>query len=184
MVPLDYILAVALLTAPIERSALPALPEHVCLMPTLREVVRGWELLDPREGKYVLVQPDDLVADVCLLQGRYQELMDAPPVSDAQRFPCREAVCEMLTFNRAYHRNLAARRDALGSGMGDLDCTLDETDQLYRLWDLVRDARSECYYISVRRAALLALKRTLGPDDYNRGVMPPHVPVWRFRKQD
>ncbi|MFO0927059.1 MAG: hypothetical protein U0736_08450 [Gemmataceae bacterium] len=183
MVPLDYVLAVAVLVAPLDSTDPIPLAEHACLMRAMREVAQGWEILDRREHNYVLLRADDFAADAHLLRKRYHELADAPPVSDAGRFPSRELACELLTFNRAYHRGLSVRRDSFGER--DALCeALREADELYRLWDLVRDARSECYYVSVRRGALLALRQALGDVDYHRGVMPPHVPVWRFERRD
>jgi hypothetical protein len=143
-----------------------------------------WELLDPREADYFLAKPADFDQDLQLLRRRYRDLADAPLASDALRFPGREAACELLTFNRAYYQALKERREALGTAAGELDRAIEEVEQLYRLWDLVRDARSECYYVSVRRQALLALRQALGPEDYYRGAMPPHVPVWRFDRRD
>ena len=57
---------------------------------------------------------------------------------------------------------------------------LKETDCLYQVWDSVRDARCEYYYITVRRQALKKLHPLLGPDAYAGGEWPPHVPLWRF----
>lgn len=183
MVPLDYVLAVAVLTAPLDPTEPVGLAEHACLLPALRQLAQAWEVLDPREHNYVLVRAEDFAADAQLLRKRYHELADAPPVSDALRFPSRELTCELLTFNRAYHRGLSVRRDSFGE-RAELCQALREADELYRLWDLVRDARSECYYVSVRRGALLALRQALGAADYNRGVLPPHVPLWRFERRD
>ena len=89
----------------------------------------------------------------------------------------------MLSFNRAYHHTLAVQKEALGSRDG-VDDALAEADQLYRVWDAVRDAKSEFYYVSVRREALARLRQAIGPEDYARGVLPPHVPVWRFPQRD
>lgn len=184
MVPLDYVLAVAVLTAPIDQGKPSTLAEHACLGRALAEVALHWEILDPREARHFFHRPDDFISDLALLRRRYQELNDAPLVSDAQRLPGRETASELLAFNRAYHRTLTMRRDALGGMQDDLDTALCEVDQLYRVWDLVRDARSDCYYVSVRRHALLALRQTLGPAEYYRGQLPPHVPVWRFSRVD
>lgn len=184
MVPLDYVLAVVVLTAPLENADPQCLAEHRGLMRTIRQVAEDWEILDRREHNHLLARPEEFSADVRLLRKRYHELAEAPPVSDALRFPCRELTCELLTFNRAFYRSLAVRRDALGSGPNNLDQALAEADQLYRVWDLVRDARSECYYVTVRRGALLALRQVLGEADYHRASLPPHVPVWQFARQD
>ncbi|MFO0929892.1 MAG: hypothetical protein U0736_23180 [Gemmataceae bacterium] len=57
-------------------------------------------------------------------------------------------------------------------------------DELYRLWDPARDARSECYEQERPSAAqgTGCCGRALGDVDHHRGVMPPHVPVWRFER--
>jgi hypothetical protein len=182
MLPLDYVLAVAVLTVPGGCDEGEVLHEHVCLARSIRAVALHWEILDPREARYVLVGAGDFVADLRLLQRRYHELADAPPVIDSLRFPARELVCELLAFNRAYHTNMTRRRDALGKSRPELEDALTEADQLYRIWDLVRDAGSEFYYISVRRQALAALREAIGRQDFYSGVLPPHVPVWRFAR--
>src|SRR5262249_43280004 len=58
-----------------------------------------------------------------------------------------------------------------------------EADQLDRLWDAVRDARSDCHHVSMRRQALRALRDTIGPAAYFWGALP-HVPLWRFARLD
>jgi hypothetical protein len=158
--------------------------EHACLARTVKEVALFWEVLDAREAPLFFRKPGDFSADAQLLRKRHQELADAPPASDAQRFPGRETACDLLTFNRAYHRALKQRREAIGGQQGELDEAIQEVEQLYRVWDLVRDARSDCYYVSARRQALLALRQTLGHADYYQGMLPPHVPVWRFARRD
>jgi hypothetical protein len=141
-------------------------------------------VLDAREAALFFRKPRDFSADVQLLRKRRQDLADAPPASDALRFPSRETACDLLTFNRAYHRALKQRREAVGGQQGDLDDAIQEAEHLYRVWDLVRDARSDCYYVSARRQALLALRQALGAEDYYQGLLPPHVPVWRFARRD
>ena len=61
---------------------------------------------------------------------------------------------------------------------------LQETDQLYQIWDTVRDARCEYYYVTVRRQALKRLREALGDEAYFSGRLPPHVPLWRFQQID
>jgi hypothetical protein len=184
MMPLDYVLAVAALTATGGWEEGDRLHEHACLARPVRTVALHWEILDHREARSVLGRPDDFAVDLQLLRRRYRELVDAPPLVDCMRFPGRELVCELLAFNRDYHARMTRRRDAEGKDRTELNDAVAETDQLYHIWDLVRDARSEFYYVSVRRQALAALREALGWSDYYRGVLPPHVPVWRFARMD
>jgi hypothetical protein len=57
---------------------------------------------------------------------------------------------------------------------------MKETDKLYQIWDAVLDARSEYYYVTVRRKALKRLQELIGERNYFYGRLPPHVPLWRF----
>lgn len=183
MVPLDYMLAAALLMLPPSCDNAPALSEHTCLAATLRVLAANEECLDQREESYLFRRPEAFSADLALVQRRRRELSAAPALSDVERFAPRNLVVEWLAFNRAYRKTLVLRRDA-GDPDPEIEQALREVDQLYRLWDLVREARSCCYYVSVRRQALLALREALGPEDYHTARMPPTVPVWRFRLRD
>jgi hypothetical protein len=61
---------------------------------------------------------------------------------------------------------------------------MQETEHLYQVWDTVRDARCDYYYVTVRRQALKKLRKMLGVDDYYFGKLPPPVPLWRFQEID
>jgi hypothetical protein len=184
MVPLDYVLAVALLTAPAGPPEGDSLPEHACLIRPMQSLALQWEILDPRETRCVLAGPGAFEADLRLVQRRHRELADAPPLIDSKRFPVREVACDLLTFNRAYHTHATLVRDSEGKARPELAAAVAETEQLYHVWDLVRDAGSDCYYVTFRRQALAALREAIGRSDYARGVLPPHVPVWRFDRRD
>jgi hypothetical protein len=181
----DLILAAALLTgsAPAELQAPTA--AHT-VFPTARfallSLALEWEILDPRETRYVLTRPDDLSSDLKMLQGRYQDLIDAPPLADAQRFPDRAIVNELLVFNRAYRSYVELRQPTEMAHLNDLRAVQREVDYLYQVWDAVRDARCEYYYVTVRRQALKRLRELLGDEAYYKGDLPPHVPIWRFRE--
>jgi hypothetical protein len=201
MIPLDYVLAAALLAAPPGPGPCPgplpgARPGAVQgpaeekvgeglypLAPTLAVLAQHAEVMDRREN-YLLSDPDEFVSDVCLLRRRMRLLADAPPLHDWRRFPERGVVSEFLEFNRAYLRHLEQRLAIEGTRRDELAEAIEETEQLYRIWDAVRDAGSECYYVTVRRTALLHLLQALGPDDYYGGKLPPHVPLWRFSRSD
>jgi hypothetical protein len=59
-----------------------------------------------------------------------------------------------------------------------------ETDRLYQVWDAVRDARCDYYYVNVRRQALERLRELVGDEAYYSGDLPPCVPLWHFRPAD
>src|SRR6476659_3289007 len=111
MFPLASVLAVALLaTAPDcsevlladKEEAADAYDAFVTVRPVLQAVAVEWELLDPRETRYVLSRPEAFTGDLKLLRRRYGELHDAPPSQDCMRFPDRALINELLKFNREY----------------------------------------------------------------------------------
>jgi hypothetical protein len=177
----SYVLAAALLTTPPD---VPEPPIDAEEWPAVQEALQAlaveWEILDPREVRYVLARAEDFENDLNLLRRRYQDLHDAPKLLDCQRFPDRGAVNDLLTFNRAYRRYLDARQAMEQDRSACVRAALKETDWLYQVWDSVRDARCEYYYITVRRQALKRLKTMLGEEAYTGGELPPHVPLWRF----
>lgn len=180
----DLLLAAALLggAGPIDLNDSPALRER---FPTLRAaltvIALDWEVLDPRETRYVLARPEDLHSDVAMLRRRVVELSDAPPLSDALRFPDKAYINELLSFNRAYRNEMDARAPLETVYLSELRTVQREIDELYAIWDTVRDARCSYYYVTVRRQALKRLKEQLGNEAYERGDLPPAVPIWRFQ---
>jgi hypothetical protein len=177
MVPLDHVLALAVLIAPAWGDEPFCAPEHACVWRTVQQIALSLELLDPREARYVLSRHGDFDVDVLLVRRRAAELRDAPPVADAWRFPPPEMTCRHLSHNRTFHRNLSLRRDALGAQPG-FDEALAEAERLYKIHDAVRDACSEFYYVSVRRQALAQVRQLIGEDAYHKGQLPPPTPWW------
>jgi hypothetical protein len=179
----DLLLAAALLTAPV------GTPEQVPTegrWPVVRDAVHKtaieWELMDPRETRYVMATRDDFEPDLNLLRKRYADLADAPKLAECQRLPDRRTVSELLKFNRAYRKYLE-EREVWETDRGDvLQAAIQETDRLYRQWDAIRDAQCDFYYITVRRTALKKLRDTIGAEAFSTGHMPPYVPDWRFAR--
>jgi hypothetical protein len=185
MFPLNYALAAVMLSTPAE----PAEPHDTmdCLAtarPALRNLCLYWEILDPREVRYVLTRAEDFPCDLKLLRRRFADLSDAPPLYDCMRFPDRNLVNDMLTFNRAYKQHLENRQALELSNAWELHEMLLEVDRLFQVWDLVRDTRCDYYYVTVRRQALKKLKESIGDEAYYSGRLPPHVPVWHFARLD
>jgi hypothetical protein len=183
MSPHDLVLAAALLTAP------PGIPEQApppdrwpALQAALHQTAVDWEILDQRETRYVLARVEDYQADLDLLRRRHAELADAPRVADCFRFPDRRLVNELVRFNRAYRKHLETRQVWESDRAEAIRAVVLETDRLYRVWDAVRDARCDFYYVTVRRQALKKLQELLGPDAYTAGELPPYVPEWRFHE--
>lgn len=177
----EYLMAIALLTGPPDGVDSGAAPDHlVALRPQIQHVAVLWEILDPREVRHVLTRPEDFQADLNMLRRRYIELADAPRLCDCDRFPDRATVNDLLTFNRSYRQHIDMRQQLELPRWWELRAILQETDQLYNVWDRVRDARCDYYYVTVRRQALKWLRDTLGEPTYYSGKLPPSVPLWRF----
>jgi hypothetical protein len=185
MFPLDYIMAAALLAAPPEGvDSTPAFDAHFAFCPAVQQLAVDWEILDPREVRFLLVNKEDYHSDMAMMRQRYHDLLDAPPLHDCMRFPPRAAVSEMLAFNRAYREQLEKRRELEHSRATEYQEILQEAERLFRLWEAIRDTRCEYYYVNVRRQALKRVRDTIGEQAFYNGNFPPHVPVWRFQRID
>jgi hypothetical protein len=180
----ELILAASLLsgTAPPEFEDPAALRAN---FPTLRfaliAVAVEWEILDRRETD-VFARAENIVSDLEMVQKRYRDLLDAPPLCDSARFPNRAAIDELLAFNRAYRCSVENRQPMEAVHGGELRTIQEEVDHLYAVWDTLRDAQSGYRYVTPRRLALQRLRELLGAEAYYRGEMPPHVPLWRFQE--
>lgn len=182
MSPSDLFLATVLLSAPVGAIEVPPPPEAWSqLRAALLAVATDWEILDPRECRYVLARPEDFQADLDLLRKRRCELADAPRLTDVHRLPDRSTVDRYLQFNRAYRRHLEGRLSWEGDRAVVLAEAIRETDRLYRLWDAAREARSDQHFVTCRRLALKKYRDSLGPAAYLAGELPASVPEWAFQ---
>jgi hypothetical protein len=177
----DLVFAAALLSAPVGTPE-PVPPE--ARWPSVRAAVHQiavrWEIMDPREERYLMAARDDFEADLNLLRRRYADLADAPALADCHRLPDRATVNDLLRFNRAFRKHLE-QREFWEPDRGDVFReAIREADRCYHQWDAIRDAQCEFYYVTVRRAALKKVRDTIGADAFSTGAMPPYVPVWRF----
>lgn len=182
MFSLNYLLALVLLQGAdfpqlSDNALVPAW--HTLVHKPMVQLALACEILDPREVRYVLAKPDEFVSDLRMLQRRAHDLHQAPFLSDSIRFPERVIVNELLLFNRAYRQHLENCLPLYPNSM-ELRGAREEVEQLYQIWDSVRDARCEYYYVHIRRQALKRLHDMLGDADYQNANLPPHVPVWRF----
>jgi hypothetical protein len=181
----ECVLAMVLLVAPPGSPAPEVTAEE---FPTLQAALHqcgvDWEILDPRETKYVLTRLEDFQADLDLLRKRYHDLKDVPRVSDSVRFPERTAVNEMLSFNRQFRKHLESTSLIESHRANYFGQAMQETDRLYQIWDSVRDARCDFYYVTVRRQAMKKLKMLIGNEAYFSGELPPYIPTWRFQEMN
>ena len=184
MFTFDYLLAAVLLSAPADKDLAVGPEVFGTVGPAVQKLALKWEILDPREVRYVLTRAEDFTTDLKLLRRRQRDLADAPLLSDGSRFPERAVISDLLTFNRAYRQHIDSRQAVEVVHWWELREAVQEADRLYHIWDTVRDARCEYYYVTVRRQALKRLKEMIGEEAYHAGQLPPHVPVWRFQRID
>jgi hypothetical protein len=184
MAPTDLIMAIMLLSAPVGTTEQVPPPDRWPLVQSaIHHVAIDWEILDPRETRYVLVKPEDFQEDMDFLRKRRNDLDDAPKVSESDRLPSRQLVNDCIRFNRAYRKNLETRLMWESDRANVIGEAIRETEKLYKIWDAIRDAKCEFHYITVRRLALNKLKETLGTELYDKGELPPYVPEWRFAER-
>ena len=138
------------------------------------------ELMDDREIRYTLSNPDEWLADIAMIRKRQLDLRYAPNVWEHNRFGFvpRETCSALIQFNRAYVRHLEALRD-LYPGV-NFDEEIAEADELYFAWDALRDSKVGYYFCHIRRAALARVRDRIGAEAFERGEMVPHVPFARF----
>jgi hypothetical protein len=185
MVPSHYILAVVLLSNPPGTIDPPKVASmHAQLARPIQALAVQWQLLDQRELKDILARPEDFLSDLTLVRRRYHDLHNAPAVEDSQRFPDRALVNDLLAFNRAYRQYIDICQPVELVHWWELRVTLQETERLYMIWDQVREANCDYYYVGVRRGALKKLRELVGDEAYYSGNLPPVVPSWRFRSND
>lgn len=134
------------------------------------------EVLDAREAGLIF-RMEASGSDFDLIKERWQQLADAPPVSDALRFPSRTVVLEYLDLNRKY-RNYLERLQWTES----VGAALEETERLHKLWELVWFASTDTSYVCTRREALQALRQQLGDEAYYAARLPTPVPLHRFQQ--
>jgi hypothetical protein len=177
----QWCLAVALLNAPPGSIALADPPAwHAEVGGRVRLLALDWQLLDSRELSYLLADPHEFAKDLKTLQERRRELRNAPLLEECARFPPPRLIEQLIAVNRGFHVELDDRLALDRIHAEELRAALDDTEQLFRIWDTLRDAVSNHYCVNYRRQALDRLRDLLGPQAFYRGDMPPSLPIWRF----
>jgi hypothetical protein len=177
----DLFLAAMLLSAPVGAPEQVPPPERwPAVQAALQQTALDWEILDPRETRYVMAKRDDFQEDLDFLRKRREDLADAPKVTESDRLPERRIVNDFIQFNRAYRAHLETRLAWEADRAGLINEALTETDRMYKLWDAIREAKGEYHYVTVRRLALKRFRDGIGQRAYDAGELPPYVPEWRF----
>lgn len=152
------------------------------LQPALQRWAIDAELMDPREKLYLLAKPGEALADLGNLYQRWLDLADAPSLADCQRLPSRDVAMQMIEFNQTFQSAMIARRDFSMAHYWEYEPVIHESIRLYAVWDSLRDAQSDYYYVTCRRRALKTLRAQIGYGAYYAGVMPFPAPLWAFQE--
>ncbi len=181
MTPSDLLLAAMLLSAPFGTpEQQPSAERWPSIQNALHEKAIEWELLDPREIRYVLAKIEDFQEDLDFIRKRRAELLEAPLIGASNQLPDRRVVNDYIQFNRAYKKHLETRMLWEADRAHMIREALTENERLYKIWDSIREAKSDFHYITVRRQALKKLRESMGTEQFDSGVLPEYVPEWRF----
>jgi hypothetical protein len=154
------------------------------LLAALQKEAVEQEIMDTREQRYMLSRKEDFLYDMKLLQRRREDLVNAPRLVEGNHLPPSAVISDMLAFNRRYKETLEKRQSINLARWWDWQEVIQENDRRYKVWDTVRDARCEYYYITVRRQALERLLKKLGPKKFADGDLPTVVPEHSFTPID
>lgn len=136
------------------------------------------ELVDEREYSYFRVFDWPSLSNQ--LQERFENYDQMPRTGEADRFPDRSAINAFLAVNRQFHADLQRRLAIDLVNEDTINRAISECDQLYQIYDTLRDARCEYYYVTTRRQALQLLKILIGEESFYSGRLPPPYPVWHM----
>lgn len=170
MLPLDYALAVAFLTTPADPTG--DLNYHYSSGYAVKAVCVHWQVLDDSStiwfrGRSV----DPFHSDVRILRGMLAKLQDAPPVTDAMLFPPLDVIEQAVADNRSRQKFLDATAQLELVYAAEVAVLIERNQQLYRMWDAVRDARRLGNGVYMRREGLQRLRNLIGEDAYYRGQL-------------
>jgi hypothetical protein len=176
-----FLLATTLLSAPADSTS-DIVQWQAELAADLRYVAVKWEILDHRDAAHALRDPETFRTELATLQDWNQKLLRAPWLGECSRFPDMQTVNDTILANRIFHGEVTDRMDLNRYHRDELRNILKETDDLFEVWDALRDALSEHYGVTYRRQALERLRELLGDDAFYRGQLPPGLPTWRFTR--
>jgi len=183
MAPSDLLFAAMLLSAPMGTPEPPPTPERWPIVrDALHQTAVEWEILDARETRYVLTKREDFQDDLDFLRKRRADLAEAPRIVEAGLLPDRDTINDYIRFNRAFRKNMELRLAWESDRAAFIREVIDENERLYKIWDAIRDGKSDMHYVTTRRFALLKLRDMIGPEAFAQGAAMPYVPDWRFAR--
>ena len=130
--------------------------------------------------------PNDCTIQTLAREYQEAKIKNYPCLASAYNFNCYGRFCTMpmLQFNQSYQ---AYCRIKMHYNLSDLQYwknALKETEELYKVHDLLDDAFYESFNLFRKRKALCDLRDLIGEKDFYNGILPPCVPIWRFELFD
>lgn len=139
--------------------------------------------MDPKEKRFLIVKERDFEDDIGRLRRRYIDLQGAPKMADVSRFPEKHIIANMIAQNRALRIEMEMRQVLETDRASGFRAAMYENDEILEVLVALQTARSDVYYIDVRRKALKKLLNLLGTESYAAAMLPPATPVWRFQER-
>lgn len=154
--------------------------EFTALNVALVRMAVAMEVLDSREGAYTFNQTIESVAsaDLDRIRERVFDLADSPSVATIESWPDREVFIQRCHFNRRYLAHIEGLWRAEPDRKHLYEEVIGEINWLYQVNDLMRDARSEYFYVYVRRRAAKRAIQMAGDQIFDC----PAAPIWRMNE--
>lgn len=143
------------------------------------------------------VVPGEYLADcavdcVTRIRERRERLRNAPRLCILDRLPDVGWLEQQHRFAAAHLETLEARRAFVGASPADqhaLEEWITEAQSLKTVyyeawWAKQRSGQSHCRHALWERESLATIAAIIGRDQLETGVLPPCVPLWRFRRAD
>jgi hypothetical protein len=143
----------------------------------LKDISLALEIVGPHENWAA-----DFNSELRYVRRHWRALQDAPPLSDCYWLPEPTAARDLCCFSEGFQAHLQMQRVIYPHRCEQITAVLNETRQLYIVWDAVRRANSPSESWALRRRMLLRLKETIGDNAYYNRQLPCWVPWWRFQE--
>ena len=143
----------------------------------LKDISQALEIVGPHENWAA-----DFNSELRYVRRHWRALRDAPPLADCYWLPSPNTARELCCFNEGFQAHLQMQRIIYPHRGDQITVVLNQSRQLYCVWDAVRRANSPSESWALRRRMLLRLRETLGDDAYYSHRLPCWVPWWWFQE--
>lgn len=137
------------------------------------------QILGQYEKTYILSDPLSFEDDVVLIRRRYQEIKDAPLISDLNYFPDKHYISKCINFNKAYTENMLQKQMVNLHHREEYQDIIDENKRLLVIYEKVSDCYNS-YNVYHQRMALKDLRCLIGEENFYNGKLPEYVTFWSF----